>query len=135
MKEDAGKPLVERSKEGLGVRPNFDIHPDENGMVQPGNEGMSVAPSIHELRPHLVPLRLEHIYPDAQARNSTGLKIWRMGTGAFVTSMVTAELVLVLDPKNVNHGVVAPVSKVSFEIYELNLASTRELWEVDESGE
>lgn len=50
MSRDAdGSPRVEPTARGLGVRPHYDVIPDRDGIILPGNGGMSVNPRPDDL--------------------------------------------------------------------------------------
>src|SRR5436190_8553014 len=91
-----GKPKIgSEGGPGLGVRvppdPNADVMVDANGQIAPRGKGMSVAPSIGDLLPHLIPKRLWKRYPKAAGRNDR--VIFSMGEGAFVDSVVAPNAV------------------------------------------
>jgi len=61
---DGAMPKVGAARGCLGVRPGVDIKPDTDGKVHPqSGKGMSVSPSIEDLPPLLIPLRLAARYP------------------------------------------------------------------------
>lgn len=128
--ETEEKPAVGRSATSLGVRIPQDIQPDENGLVEPGQGGMSVSPSLQDLPDFLVPERLEYLVPGASGRDKH--RVWRMGEGDFTASAVSADLSL--RPDKPGHGLVEPASRMTLTEYENALAATQKQWLVDETG-
>ena len=61
MLPEGDHPKLGASARTLGVRVPRDIEPDQNGDVQPGSRGMSVAPSLRDLPVEWVPKRLKHL--------------------------------------------------------------------------
>jgi hypothetical protein len=114
----------------LGARVPTDIRPDAAGDVHPGNGGMSVAPSMHDLPARLVPKRLRHLVPSAAGNDD--LLVWRMGEGEFVQEAISEQLLLRLDPKRSNHGFVEPKASMKLEDYQGALAGTHDEWSIDE---
>jgi hypothetical protein len=129
MKEDGGGPLVARNSSALGVRIGVDISPDDSGEVVPSHVGMSVAPSMRDLPPFLIPARLKHLARGARGNNTS--RVWRLGEGAFLPALVTLDLGLW--PDSASHGVVEPARKMKLTEYEAALAATRGEWVVEES--
>ncbi|HEY2154842.1 MAG TPA: hypothetical protein VGH33_04385 [Isosphaeraceae bacterium] len=126
-----GKPVVEASAKGLGVRVTGvrDVDLDDQGNVVLDGKGMSVAPELSKLLPHLIPRRLRHRFP--KAAESPGLYCFTMGVGSFSNGPMTDDLELQVDSPS--HGVVAPRHLVPLDRYQADLASTRDAWTVDES--
>ena len=79
MEEDDGKPLVEASNKGLGVRvgPGGDVDL-EDGNVLLNGKGMSVAPNWRNLPYFRIPLALRDKFPAARC-NTPGLRCFSMG--------------------------------------------------------
>lgn len=133
-KAEDGKPVVEASANGLGVRgpsavgrPDVDL--DDRGAVILNGKGMSVAPDWRDLPKHRIPIRLK-----AEVPNATGnpnLVCFRMGQGPFRDGPVSDGLELLVDRPG--HGVVAPRGLVPLDRYQDHLAATRDLWTIDES--
>jgi hypothetical protein len=130
MKERDGRPEIGSSASTLGVRVPADLHPDSDGIVQPGIGGMSVSTSLLDLPARLVPLRLRFAVPGAAGSNS--LRIWSMGEGDFITAPLTAKLMLRLDPKNHRHGFVEPIEAMTLLDYAEALSQTQDLWVISE---
>jgi hypothetical protein len=129
MKEDDGKPVVEASNKGLGVRVSVDLDVDGDGKVILNGKGMSVAPAWRDLPPHLVSKRLRSKFPDA--RGSPHLRCFTMGEGPFQDGPVADGLDLKRDtPK---HGVIVPRVSVPLDQYQSDLANTRDHWVIDEA--
>jgi hypothetical protein len=128
MRRDGQFPEVSPTAKGLGVRPgpppNGDIAVTPAGSVLPGTGGLSVAPEWQLLPQHRIPKRLRSKFPRAQGSNDVHL--WRMGAGPFLTSSVTASLVL--KPDGQRHGTVQPVVECMLQAFQLSLAATRESW-------
>ncbi len=133
-KGDHGKPLVDASGKGLGVRVEpvnavADIEVDHDGKVILNQKGMSVAPAWRDLPIFLIPKRLRDKVPSA--RGSKELYCFTHGTGPFTDAPVADGLDLVIDTST--HGVVVPRVAVSVSQYQLDLANTRDHWVVDEA--
>jgi hypothetical protein len=128
MLPDGSYPKLGRGARMLGVRVPKDIAPDQNGDVQPGSHGMSVAPSLRDLPIELVPKRLRHLRVGAAGPDTS--KVWRHGEGRFETAIVAPHLVL--RPDRPDHGVIAPDAVMPLEQYEHALAETSSGWVIDE---
>ena len=125
------KPMIGPSATSLGVRVPKDIQPDKSGNVVPNTGGMSVSPALISLPALLVPRRLRHLVPGAQATGSN-LCIWRMGSGPFEASQVAPGLAL--RPDKPNHGTVQPDKPMPLHEYQDALVATRSQWVIDETG-
>jgi len=116
---------------GLGVReppdPHADVHPDSAGIVETGR-GMSVAPSIDAMLPHLIPKRLRRTNRDAKASNDK--IVWSLGVGPFVDAVLN--LTLVLRVTSDTHGQVEPAERMPLIDFQNALASTQNDWRKDE---
>jgi hypothetical protein len=134
MNEDLdGWPVVDATGRGLGVRGLpvnnvVDVDLDPDGKVILNDKGMSVAPSWRDLPPHLVSRRLKSKFPDA--RGSTQLRCFTMGDGPFQDGPLADGLDLKRDTPR--HGIIVPRTSVSLDQYQADLASTRDLWMIDE---
>ena len=132
--DDEGKPVVDASGRGLGVRGIpvnnvVDVDLDEEGNVILNDKGMSVAPAWRDLPPHLVPKGLRSKFPDA--RGSPHLRCFTMGEGPFQDGPVAEGLDLKRDtPK---HGLIVPRASVLLDQFQTDLASTRDHWVIDEA--
>jgi hypothetical protein len=129
MSRVGDKPLIAPTARGLGARPETDILVSSSGEVSPGTGGMSVAPDWKLLPAWRIPRRLAHIVPKARGRNEDAC--WRLGRYPFVPGPITEQLQLVSDGPT--HGVVEPAFEMSFNQYQLALASTKDEWIIDES--
>ena len=71
--------------------------------------------------------------PGAAGPNSSSC--FALGFGPFQRGSVAAGLELIPDegPKNVHHGVLAPVKVVPLAEYQSDLRNTRSAWEIDET--
>lgn len=118
----------------LGVRPGIDLRPDESGQVVPGTGGLSVAPGLRDLPPHLVPLRLRVPLGITSARGKDSLVVWRSGEGPFAAAPIWPSLVLRLDPRSARHGLVEPQTPMRLPDFQQRLAGTRDEWMRDENG-
>lgn len=120
------------SSSELGVRPGIDIFVDAEGNIVLNETGMSVAPEWRKLPITRIPKRLRNIVPGAIGANNTSC--YRLGAGPFTRGIVAAGLELRPDPGTsiVDHGVIAPIQVVPFEVYQSDLANTRGIWQIDE---
>jgi hypothetical protein len=134
MTVDGESPLVVNSARGLGVRighgPHDDIPTNTSGNVAPNTGGMSVAPAWRDLPEVRIPRRLRD-KGVLFARGKDSDACWRMGEGTFAAGPLTSGLAL--RPDRADHGVVEPAAEVSLERYLNDLATTRDLWVIDES--
>ncbi len=114
---DDGKPSVDASGKGLGVRGDavngiVDVDVNEEGNVVMNGKGMSVAPAWRDLPIFLISNRLRDKVPGA--RGAAGLHCFTFGTGPFADGPVAEGLDLKVDsPK---HGLVVP--RVSVPLHE-----------------
>jgi hypothetical protein len=133
-KGDDGKPLIEATGKGLGVRGQpvngvVDVDLDQDGKVILNSKGMSVAPGWRDLPYFLISKRLKNQFP--AARGPIDLCCFTMGGGSFAEGQVADGLDLKIDaPK---HGVVAPQLSVPLDQYQVDLANTRDYWTIDEA--
>jgi hypothetical protein len=130
-KDEDGKPVVEPSAKGLGVRVavEADVDLDAGGYVLLNGRGMSVAPAWRDLPPHRISKRLRDKFPNA--RGPLDMHCFCMGGGPFSDGPVTDALELRVDRPD--HGVVAPREFVPIDRYQADLAATRDLWTPDEA--
>lgn len=132
-KAEDEKPVVGASSSGLGVRipgegQRTDVDLDENGLVMLNSKGMSVSPQWRDLPPSRIPKRLKYKCPDAIGTGA--ISCFSMGEGAFENGPLTVDLDLIVD--NIEHGFVAPHVAVTLAQFQEDLASTRDLWTIDE---
>jgi RHS repeat-associated protein len=126
MKRDfwTGKPLVEQSARGLGVRdsgPNPDITPDENGNVHPNSGGMSVAPiTPMSLPPHRRPFEFGGSGSDP---------VWCISS-----IWIEANSRLQFRQDSLTHGNIEPNARMPLEDYRVALSETQFLWTHVKSG-
>jgi hypothetical protein len=112
----AGMPQIGSTARSLGVRPGSPPAGDISvvaGMVQPGPEGMSVAPdSPSNLPKH----RRPPLFGGTGKDPVFSIKVGQLGpTLAFVQDSPT-------------HGVVSPASPMSLSAYQAALSATQPLW-------
>ena len=135
-KAEDDSPTVGTDSHMLGARitgKQTDISPDSDGNVHPDTGGISVARSINDLLPHLIPKRLRDHFEDAAGSNSRF--VWSMGAGEFSEGIVADDLLLRLKPKNAPgkvQGLVEPTSMMMLQEYQSALAATRPRWTIDE---
>lgn len=105
----------DRFKPGDQIRP--DIWVDENGMVQPGTGGMSVAlPPMNNLVPHR--------RPPKHGGDDSSYEVYELDTDDLPEGLKTRG-----DPYGLNrHFFIEPALEVSFDEYQRILESTRALW-------
>jgi hypothetical protein len=133
MKEHPdGKPVIEATNKGLGVRvaPSIvtDVDLDQDGRVILNGKGMSVAPTWRDLPPHLISRKLKPKYSDALG--SPQLRCFTMGDGPFQNGPIADRMDLTCnEPK---HGLVVPRLLASLDQFQADLASTRDDWKIDE---
>lgn len=136
-----GMPLVGTDSHMLGARvlvedqPDrpVDIVPDGIGKVHPYTGGLSVARSIDDLLPHLVPKRLKNFVEGAGGSNSR--HVWSMGEGSFSEGGIAHRLILRRKPERSDGkvlGLVEPAAVMSLEYYQSALAATQLQWLLDE---
>lgn len=132
-KADDEKPIVGASSHGLGVRipgenQEADVDVDENGLVMLNSKGMSVSPGWRDLPYFCIPDRLRDQIPKARGRGP--LFCFSMGEGPFENGPLTVDLDFVVD--TVKHGLVTPRVAVTLAQLQEDIASTRDLWTIDE---
>ena len=136
-----GLPLVGTDANMLGVRvPNeelpgkaADVSPDGAGNIHPYGGGLSVAWSVDDVLPHLVPRRLKSFVEGASASNNR--RIWSMGRGSFSDGGIAHRLILRRKPERADGrvlGLVEPAATMPLEEYQSALAATRPQWSLDE---
>jgi hypothetical protein len=132
-RDDEGRPVVEPSAKGLGVRCNpaegtIDIDLDSDGNVITNGKGMSVAPDWRSLPPSRIPKRLRGKSKDA--RGSSNTWCFRMGEGPFQAGPVVQGLML--RPDSPTHANVVPEAPCPSAQFQADLARTQDLWIIDE---
>jgi hypothetical protein len=116
-----GRPLVASSTSllsparGLGVRPLVDISVDDDGYVEAGLDGMSVAQDSPDYLP-------DHRRPTALGGESDD-PLWQIDEDE-----IGEALNYRLDEPPPGHGVIEPARRMTLEEYELALAETRDAW-------
>lgn len=134
-------PLIGADSHMLGVRVPVedqaerpvDILPDEMDRVLPYTGGLSVARSIDDLLPHLVPKRLKSFVEGASGSNNR--HVWSMGKGSFSEGGIAHHLILRRKPERSDGrvlGLVEPAAIMSLAEYQSALAATRLQWSLDE---
>jgi len=111
-----GFPVVGDTSSTLGAREGYDLHVDEEGLVRPNDDGMSVTPDDWRRMPkRRIPKELG-------------------GTGshpmfAIDTDDIGPLLRFRRDPDNpVRHGFIEPAHAMSFEKYQAAIHATAALW-------
>ncbi len=132
-KANDGKPVVDDSGKGLGVRGvpvngKIDVDLDQDGNVVLNDKGMSVAPAWRLLPYYLVPMHLAGKFPGARGKN---LHCFTMGDGPFEDGPVAEGLDLKRDRPE--HGNVVPRASVRLDQFQTDLANTRDRWVEDEA--
>jgi hypothetical protein len=139
MQPDGDGPMIGHvSNDTLGVRERLarenglvvgDVRP-ENGLIQPGTGGMSVAPSKEDLPPHLIPKRKrKEGYPAAKRSNTLPETFpWRMGAGQFADGPLCTRLQLRIDESDPAHGLVEPDMPMPLQEYRSAIEDTRPKW-------
>lgn len=132
-KADDEKPVAGATSSSLGVRipggsQKADIDVDEKGLVILNSKGMSVSPGLRDLPSFCIPERLRDKFPDATGSNKSFC--FSMGEGPFVNGPLTVDLDFVVD--TAKHGLVTPRVAVTLTQLQADLASTRDLWTIDE---
>lgn len=131
---DDGKPVVDATGKGLGVRGTpinavVDVDLDAQGNVVLNSKGMSVGPAWRDLPYFLVSRRLKAKFP--AARGAADLFCFTTGDGPFRDEKVAPGLDLKVDsPK---HGHVVPQQLAPLQQFQADLAGTRDTWIVDEA--
>ncbi len=133
-KADDGKPVVDATGKGLGVRGEpvngvVDVDLDQDDKVILNGKGLSVAPTWRDLPIFLISKRLKDKFPGA--RGASDLYCFVHGTGPFADGAVADGLDLQVD--TLIHGVVVPRVAVPLNQYQLDLARTRDEWVIDEA--
>jgi hypothetical protein len=127
MTREGDRPRIGPTARSLGARVPGDIAA-RDGRVWPGTGGMSVAPAWRDLPPWRIPRRLIHLAPDAAGNHEDAC--WRMGEGPFEIGRVAEGLAL--RPDRPGHGTVEPSEATTVDRYQADLATTRDLWHIDE---
>jgi hypothetical protein len=122
MWPDGGHPRVGTDRDMLGARVPTDVKLVGADRVRPGN-GMSVFRSIEEMPPFLIPKDYLSRFPEAGGKR--GIKIWRLGEGAFANGPVTDNVVLRTSSA---HGAMEPEREMPLDVYQAALAATRDGW-------
>lgn len=138
MLADGNRPKTGNSAKTLGVRvgdnDTDDIATNARGVVVPNAGGMSVAPNWRELPAFRIPERLNEVLRreglPPKARGSNHTFCWRLGDGPFFDGIIAENLALRVDSPV--HGLVEPAVTMAVDLYVASLASTVELWIVDE---
>jgi hypothetical protein len=131
MIAENGKPVIGNNRDMLGVREgrNIDIPVRDNGTVDPGTGGLSVAPDWRRQPPHTIPRRLRPLA--SKARGNNRLSCFRLGTVEFGNTEINESLVL--RPSSADHGTIEPKETVQIAEFQIALARTRDSWVIDEN--
>jgi hypothetical protein len=116
QRDDDGYPVVGESARRLGVRPEIDVEPDADSIVQPVRGGMSVSPGHPENLPR-------HRKPPEWG--GTGLdQVWEISEEELGDRLVYRP-----DPDQPDvHGFIEPNRPMTFAEYQDALAGTRLKW-------
>jgi hypothetical protein len=128
-KDEDGRPRVEQSASGLGVRPGVDIDVDLQDNVLVNGKGMSVSPNWRDIPLFRIPERLRRLKPGA--RGSNNIFCVRCGTGLFERGSFAEGLTL--EPDSATHGTIAPDRIMPLDHDRSVLEATRPDWQVDEA--
>ena len=128
-KDEDGLPSIERSSNGLGIRPGIDVDVDSQGEVLANGKGTSVNPNWRDMSIARIPKRLSRLLPGA--RGSNNVFCFRQGEGSFQHGDFAEGLIL--EPDSKTHGVIAPAETTPLANYEAALEATRSGWIVDEA--
>ncbi len=125
-----GKPVVDASGKGLGVRGVpvngvTDVDLDGDGRVVLNGKGMSVVPEWRDLPLFLIPRRLKDKRPGARSLSNETC-CFSMGDGT-----ITPTLDLKQDSET--HGNVVPHQSIFLDQFQDDLAATGDLWTIDEA--
>jgi len=126
-------PLVGSRSKCLGVResgPYADIDVDSSEIVAVNRKGLSVSESWRSLPGHLIPEHLDDGHNGASGKN---MAVFVHGTGGFVEGQVAVGLELCFKIGTASAGNLCPVVAVPVTQYQLDLATTRADWVIDES--
>lgn len=134
--ETGGRPRIANDNKSLGIRTQVESsrHPDvlvEDGMVNAGRRGMSVAPRAEDLPFFLIPLRFagRHVRGKGSPNGNNQLVCWSSGEGPFVDSKFAEHLMFLTEPEgSLSHGVISPEVRCSIAEYRNALASTQSAW-------
>jgi len=133
MSAEGGFPEVGTASHMLGARVSVDISPDNDDYVYPDTGGISVARSLNDLLPHLIPKRLRDHFEDAAG--SSRRFVWSMGAGKFSEGSIDKKLFLRRKPENAQgkvQGLVEPALIMLLTEYQTALAATRPQWSLYE---
>lgn len=131
MIKDGDVPAIGNGRDMLGVRP-VDIQADNNvdSTVHPRTGGMSVNICLCMMKDFLIPARIGR-----GGRAKDDRFIWRTGEGRFARSKVADRLMLGPDRDSTSgHGCVEPDRSMPLAEYEIALAATQDMWEIDENA-
>jgi hypothetical protein len=123
MKSGGEHPALGPTTRQLGLRTNAgeesDITIDDNGLVHPGNEGLSVTPDD--------PMRLKpYRRPEVWGGKKSCPPVWCIRIDRLGSDLAYRE-----DPRNPeNHGFIVPAYDMPFDQYKSAIEATRELWEI-----
>jgi hypothetical protein len=134
--ETGVRPRIANDNKSLGVRTLDDgaSNPDvavEDGMVNPGRQGMSVAPRAEDLPPFLIPRRFagKHQRGKGAPSGNNQMICWSAGEGPFADSKFAEKLMFWTAPEGSStHGVIAPENRCAVIEYRAALKSTLPNW-------
>ena len=129
-----GLPIVGTQSKCLGVREpphtHADVNVDSAGNVVLDRRGLSVTADWRSLPGHLIP---EHLDDGVNGASGRGMRVFVHGAGAFAEGAVAAGLELLLKPRSLISGNVAPTAPALLAQYQKDIQATRADWVVDES--
>lgn len=136
--ETGALPRIANDNKSLGVRTQDENanNPDvvvRDGFVDPGRQGMSVAPTAEDLPFFLIPRRFvtHHKRGKGVPSGNNQMICWRAGEGPFVDSKFAEQLMFWTSPAGSStHGVIAPDTVCSLNDYRNALGKTLSLWEL-----
>lgn len=103
-----------------------DVRIGKDGFVVREAAGLSIGPRVEALPPHLVPKRLSNRYPGACGSNE--LSIWQLDRAQFTNGPYNADVEILVDPRNREHGFVRPARKMTLVEFQGALGGTVNEW-------
>lgn len=114
MTADTGRTAIDESARTLGVRREYDIEVDVDGMVSPGHGGMSVCSTVKAVPS----FRKGPAWGGTGKDPVWGIDVVTLGKG----------LQLVVDPREPQHLLIEPAHQMSYEAFLALLHATRDSW-------
>ncbi|TCC21315.1 hypothetical protein [Kribbella sindirgiensis] len=119
MPEDPsdGLPLID--DRGLGIRVGYDVHPAEDGSLEPIGEGMSVTPGDpRRLHPYVRPVKYG---------GNGKHPVWKIEIRKLPDALKFTP-----DDSHPDHGVLEPAHEMSVTEFREHIARTRTEWVKDD---